>query len=170
MSVKDRTKKLVVVIGVSGTGKSTIGAALANQFQAQFLDADTYHPPENIERMTNGLPLTDEMRAGWLDSLCQAVQCQTKPQIVLACSALKKKYRDAFRRQFNQCTFVLLDVPEAELRARLAARTYHFMPASLLDSQLATLEYPGSDEQDMLVVDGTRSVAEIVADLAKNGS
>lgn len=105
-----------------------------------------------------------------MDTLCQAVKNQTKPEIVLACSALKKKYRDAFRHQFSHCDFVLLDVPEAELRERIAARTSHFMPVNLLDSQLATLEYPDTSEPDMFVLDGTQPIDEIVAQLAKIGS
>lgn len=165
----NRSKRISVVCGVSGVGKSTIGMALACKWEANFLDADDYHPQENIEHMSKGLPLTDEMRAGWLDSICQAIQDHEEDQFVIACSALKMKYRNAFRAHFDRCQFVLLDVSERVLQARMRARTSHFMPVSLLDSQLATLERPGAEESDVYMVDGTLPVNEIIAHLTKIG-
>jgi len=166
----NKSKRISVVCGVSGVGKSTIGMALARQWEANYLDADDFHPPANIEHLSKGLPLTDEMRAGWLDSICQAVHDHEEDQFVIACSALKKKYRDAFRAQFDQCQFVLLDVSEKVLQARMRARTSHFMPVSLLSSQLATLERPDAEESDVHMVDGTLPIKDIIAHLAKIGS
>jgi carbohydrate kinase (thermoresistant glucokinase family) len=166
----NKTKRILVVCGVSGVGKSTVGAKLAHKLDTRFLDADDHHPLENIEHMRSGLPLTDQMRVGWLDAVCLAIQSEHEEQLIVACSALKKKHRDVFRAHFEQCHFVLLDVSENVLRARMAARTAHFMPASLLDSQLATLERPDVKERDVSLMDGTLPVEELVTMLANIGS
>ncbi|WP_424984029.1 gluconokinase [Maritalea sp. S77] len=159
-----------MVCGVSGVAKSTVGAKLAHKLDTQFLDADDHHPMENIDHMRSGLPLTDHMRVGWLDAVCRAIQSEHEEQVIVACSALKKKHRDVFRAHFEQCYFVLLDVSKDVLRTRMAARTAHFMPASLLDSQLATLERPDVKERDVSLMDGTLPVEELMTMLAKFGS
>ena len=137
----------VVVMGVSGSGKSTLGQALSRELDATFLDADDFHPPANVERMAAGIALTDEDRAGWLDALAERLARRVPSErIVLACSALKRRYRDALRRGTPELSLVHLTSAPALLAARLAARQGHYMPATLLPSQLASLEPPQPDE------------------------
>lgn len=126
-----------VVAGVSGSGKTTIGHRLAAARGAAFLDADDFHPPENLAKMRAGIPLDDADRAPWLDRL--AAELAARPRVVLACSALKRRYRDRLREAAPDLHFVILDVPRETLEQRMRERN-HFMPPSLLDSQLATLE------------------------------
>ncbi|QTN22274.1 gluconokinase [Rhizobacter sp. AJA081-3] len=152
----------VVVMGVSGCGKSSLGQALAQALGAGFIEGDRHHPPENVAHMAAGVPLTDADRAGWLatlaDLLAQARQ-DGRPA-VLACSALKRAYRDVLRRA-GPLHFVLMTAPREVLAQRLAARSGHYMPASLLPSQLATLEPPQADEA-AIVVDATRPLPVLV--------
>ena len=152
---------VVFVIGVSGTGKSTIAAALAETKGAAFLDADDFHPPENVEAMRNGVALTDEMRLGWLETVGQTAS-NHKGDVCFACSALKKTYRDILRKNAPGSQFVLLDVARETLQTRMKQRKNHYMPPSLLDSQLATFEFPTASETDVIVVDGELPVGEIV--------
>jgi gluconokinase len=161
------TDPTVVVMGVSGCGKSTVGRALAEARRAVFIDADDLHPPENLARMAAGVPLDDEARAPWLDAVAAAITARSGAgdSVVVACSALRRRYRDVLR-EAGPVQFVLLDASEALLRDRLAERPDHFMPASLLADQLATLERPGPDEPDAMVVDGSRSLDDIVSDVA----
>ena len=136
-------------MGVSGAGKSVVGERLAAALGAPFCEGDTLHPPENVAKMHAGVPLTDADRAPWLDRV--AAWLAEHPAGVVSCSALKRVYRDRLRLAAPDARFVLLDVPEAVLAERLAHRPAHFMPAALLDSQLATLERPGADERAMIV-------------------
>ena len=149
-------------MGVSGCGKSGLGQALAHAIGAEFIEGDGHHPPENVARMAAGVPLTDADRAGWLatlaDLLAQARQ-EGRP-VVLACSALKRTYRDVLRRA-GPLRFVLLTAPREVHAQRLAARSGHYMPASLLPSQLATLEPPQADEA-AIVVDATHTLPFLV--------
>jgi gluconokinase len=133
----------VVVMGVSGSGKTTFGRALAAQLGVRFLDADDFHPPENVARMAAGIPLTDADRGPWLERLAGLL-----PEVstVLACSALKRRYRDRLRAGCPDLRYVFLTAPEAVLAARMAARRDHYMPPSLLRSQLDALEPPEPDE------------------------
>jgi gluconokinase len=150
----------IVVMGVSGCGKTTVGRALADARGAVFIDADDLHPPENVARMAAGVPLDDEARAPWLDAVAAAIAARTEAgdEVVVACSALTRSYRDRLRAA-GPLRFVLLDAPEPVLRERLAERAGHFMPASLLADQLDTLERPGPDEPDAVVVDGSLPIA-----------
>jgi gluconokinase len=137
------------VMGVAGSGKSVIGAALAHALGVDFVEGDEYHPAENVARMAAGIPLTDDDRAGWLRALAARIQ-QSKDAgtgLVMACSALKRSYRDILRAQAPELQFVFLEGPRALIAQRLAGRRGHFMPVSLLDSQFATLEAPSADER-----------------------
>jgi len=140
---------LVVVMGVSGCGKSTVGKLLARQLQAEFLEGDNLHPPRNIERMASGIALTDNDRRDWLLEIAQQLADARAGHhaLVVSCSALKHGYRDMLRAAASQLAFVHLHGSRELLEARLAARPGHFMPGSLLDSQLQTLEPPRTDER-----------------------
>jgi gluconokinase len=127
-------------MGVSGSGKSTIGEPLAGRLGWPFFDADEFHPPENVAKMASGVPLTDADRWPWLALL--NAKLKGEKNAVLACSALKQSYRDALATGLADCRFVHLRGSIELIRARLAERQHRYMPASLLDSQFATLEPP----------------------------
>lgn len=151
---------VVVVMGVSGSGKSTFGTALANAMHARFLDADDLHPPANRRKMAAGMALDDADRRGWLNAVAvwMAKRVEDGEPGVVACSALRRRYRDRLRAAGGAVRFVYLEVPRAELEQRLRSRR-HFMPVTLLDSQLATLEPPGPDEA-ACIVDGAMPLEE----------
>ena len=157
---------LYVVMGVSGSGKSLIGAALARALGIEFVEGDEYHPPENVERMSRGIPLTDDDREGWLRALAMRIReaKDTGTGLVMTCSALKRSYRDVLRAEAGELRFVFLRGPRALIAERLAGRRGHFMPASLLDSQFATLEEPSPDEEAW-VCDIRESPDDLVAAL-----
>src|ERR1700712_3689171 len=140
---------LVVVMGVAGSGKTTVGKLLARRLKAEFLEGDELHPERNIERMAAGIPLTDNDRRDWLGQIAaQLADAHTSQHaLVASCSALKRSYRDTLRSASAKLVFVHLYAEPALLEARLAARTGHYMPASLLASQLETLEMPGADQR-----------------------
>ena len=133
----------LVVMGVSGCGKTTLGKALADRLGASFVDADDLHPPENVEKMRQGQPLTDADRAPWLDLVANTLR--TNAPVVVACSALKRAYR-ARLRQAGEVRFLHPAAPFDVIAARMAARQGHYMPPALLASQFSTLEPPGPDE------------------------
>ena len=139
---------IFVVMGVSGCGKSTVGAKLAAALGVPFLEGDGLHPARNVARMAAGFALSDEDREGWLRSLAERIgqARQARRGLVLSCSALKRSYRDILRRGAADIHFVHLHGEPALLQARMASRTGHYMPMSLLASQLETLEPPGADE------------------------
>jgi gluconokinase len=143
----------VVVMGVSGSGKTTIAESLAERLGWEFTEGDSHHPPANVEKMRAGIPLDDDDRAPWLDQLAGwiAEREEAGKSVVLTCSALKRRYRDRLREGNDSVWFVHVDVPKDELARRMAARTGHYMPASLLDSQLAALEPLGVDEPGVTV-------------------
>jgi gluconokinase len=133
-------------MGVAGSGKTTVGKQLALRLDWEFLDGDDYHPPENIEKMSRGIPLTDADRAGWLDRLAVLItEClqQGRP-VVLACSALKQSYRDRLTVSPGQVRFVYLKGSHELIGSRLLERAGHFMPPGLLESQFKDLEEPGN--------------------------
>ena len=155
---------IVLVMGVSGAGKSTVGRALADALQADFLEADTFHSPANIAKMKSGVPLEDADRWPWLDAIGQALDHSVRQgrRVVLACSALKQAYRDRLldgTKRRGQTVF-LNGAPDL-IAGRLAGRNGHYMPPTLLPSQLATLEAP----KDAIVVDIAREPDVIVAEL-----
>jgi carbohydrate kinase (thermoresistant glucokinase family) len=146
----------IVVMGVSGAGKTTVGSALAERLALRFEDADDLHPDANVAKMAAGTPLDDADRAPWLAVVGDALAAAEEPGMVMACSALKRAYRDAIRARAGDARFVLHTAPAEVLRERIGHRTGHFMPATLLDSQLATLEPLGADESGVTVdVSGT---------------
>lgn len=138
-----------VIMGVAGSGKSTIGAMVARQISAVYLDGDDLHPPSNIAKMSAGVPLNDDDRWPWLAQIADRL-AQTD-QIIIGCSALKRSYRDFMRDRVGDLVFLYLEATRDVLENRMAAREGHFMPLSLLDSQLATLEPPGPDETAIAV-------------------
>lgn len=138
-------------MGVSGAGKSTIAELLAERLELRYVDADDLHPRSNVEKMAAGVPLSDDDRWPWLALVGDALAAASATGLVIACSALKRAYRDAIRKRAPESQFVLLDGSRELLHARLAQRGGHFMPLSLLDSQLATLEHLGSDERGLTV-------------------
>jgi carbohydrate kinase (thermoresistant glucokinase family) len=142
---------LIVVMGVSGSGKSTVGALLADALQVPFTDADDLHPRSNVEKMAVGAPLTDDDRWPWLRLVGRALAEASATGLVVACSALKRSYREAILAEAADTTFVLLSGSRDLLASRIGARKDHFMPASLLDSQLATLEPLGQDEPGVTI-------------------
>ena len=156
--------RIHVVMGVSACGKSTVGRLLAQARAATYLDGDDFHPRENVERMAAGQALTDADRQGWLLALSErlARACAEGEDVVLSCSALKRRYRDQLRQGAPGLSLVFLHGSRELLAARIAARTDHYMPASLLDSQLATLEPPQPDES-ALAFDVQLSAQQIVA-------
>lgn len=131
---------IVLVMGVSGAGKTTIGAALARELGWRFVDADDYHPPGNIAKMAAGVPLTDLDRAPWLEALNAVLK--TADNAVLACSALKQSYRDRLLAGISDFTLVFLAAQFDVVQARLAQRSHAYMPASLLRTQFDILEPP----------------------------
>ncbi|WP_374946730.1 gluconokinase [Agreia sp.] len=154
--------ELVVVGGVSGSGKSTIGALLAQRLEVPFIDADSLHPEANVTKMAAGLPLTDIDRAPWLVRIGEVLSEHDRSGLVLACSALKRSYRDTIRTVEPSTVFVTLSGSHELIAARLAARHGHFMPAALLDSQLAAFE-PLDDDEAGEDVDVAANVDDIVA-------
>lgn len=146
-------KQTIIVMGVSGCGKSTVGEGLAQELGLPFMEGDKLHPASNVEKMTAGTPLTDDDRWPWLDLVgAELRRGNDAGGIVISCSALKKIYRDRLR---NACggplAFVYLEGSEELLTERMGARTGHFMPLSLLQTQLATLEVP-TGEPDVVTV------------------
>lgn len=159
---------IVVVTGVAGSGKTTIGTALARRLGWPFADADTFHSPENIAKMHAGTPLTDADRGPWLAAIAAWIAERSAAGTggVVTCSALKRRYRDVLRDGRDDVCFASLTAPRDVLAARMAHRRGHFMPASLLDSQLAALEplqpgEPGSSIDASTTPDA--AVTEIVA-------
>ena len=151
---------IVVLMGVSGSGKSTIGAALAAALGWTLIDADDLHPPQNVAKMRAGIPLTDDDRWPWLDHVVDELRRITAggTNVVLACSALKQRYRDRLA-QAGDVRFVHLRGDPKTIAARLATRRHRYMPATLLESQFATLEAP----RDAIDIDITASVDAQVA-------
>ena len=155
----------LVFMGVSGCGKSTIAELYAQRTGATLIEADVFHPPANIAKMSAGIPLTDDDRAGWLAVMADRL-AEGKARgeaMVVTCSALKKAYRDRLRQADPDLFFVFLDGSQELLQARLDARKGHFMPPGLLGSQLATLERPNLATERCLHVSISLSPEQICA-------
>ncbi|KQT09426.1 gluconokinase [Ramlibacter sp. Leaf400] len=151
----------VVVMGVSGCGKSAVGEQLAQALGLPLIEGDSFHPPANIDKMSRGLPLDDTDRAGWLDTLGQEL-ARRPAGAVLTCSALKAAYRERLRAAAPGLRFVHLSLTPQQALGRVATRKDHFYPASLVDSQFAALEDPGG-EPGVVVVDASQPMAQVVA-------
>lgn len=162
---------IVVVMGVSGAGKTTVGAALAARLGWEFLDADEFHPAANVAKMAAGTPLTDADRWPWLDRLNEELRARDAKgaSAVLACSALKEAYRARLTVRLREARFVFLRGDLDSIRARMESRRHKYMPASLLQSQFDTLEPPAN----ALEIDAALAVPEaarrIADDLARTG-
>ena len=150
----------IVVMGVSGSGKSTVGAALAQRLRVPFADADDLHPPANIAKMSAGHPLDDDDRYPWLEVIGQWLANHPDGG-VMSCSALKRHYRDQLRRHCRNIEFLHLQGSVEIISRRQASRPGHFMPAALLESQFQTLEPLGPDERG-IAVDVDQSIDDIV--------
>jgi gluconokinase len=143
----------LIVMGVSGSGKTTIAKGLADRLGWRFADGDGFHPPSNVAKMSAGHPLTDEDRWPWLQAIADEIDrvSATGGRVVIACSALKRAYRTVLVHGRDDIRIVYLDGSKELIRARMNARKDHFMPPTLLDSQFATLEPPGPDENPLRV-------------------
>ena len=154
---------VIVVMGVSGCGKSTVGSLLALKLNLPFYDADDYHPTENVEKMAAGLPLNDTDRQGWLEKLNKLLKEQEHLGLILACSALKESYRKILATGLHKrITWVYLKGSYEDIWQRIQARNDHFMPPALLQSQFETLEVPTY----ALEIDIANSPEKIVDDIA----
>ena len=157
---------IVLLMGVAGSGKTTIGQRLADALGGRFEEGDAFHPPANVAKMSRGEPLTDDDRLPWLHAIAAAIgraEAANEPA-VFSCSALKRRYRDILRAASPRLRLVHLAGSEALIRGRLEARRGHFMPPTLLPSQLRILETPDADEHP-IVIDIGRSPETIVADI-----
>lgn len=157
----DTTGTAVVVMGVSGCGKSTVAVLLAEALGWEFADGDEFHPVANVEKMRNGAPLTDEDRRPWLEAIREWVDA-APGDVVVTCSALRRRYRDVLSTARPRVRYVHLDGPDSFIGRRIQQREGHFMPGSLLSSQRATLEALAHDE-DGVVVGVESTPDEIVA-------
>jgi gluconokinase len=157
------TPLAIVVMGVCGCGKSVLGERLARKLGAVFIEGDDFHSPANVQRMAAGMALSDDDRQAWLEALAaQLAGAQASGRgAVLACSALKRRYRDELRRGAPHLRAIHLVGARALLARRMAQRQGHYMPVSLLDSQLATLEAPGADE-DAITLDADAPLDTLV--------
>jgi gluconokinase len=151
----------IVVMGVSGSGKSTVGAALAQRLRVPFADADDFHPEANIAKMTAGEPLNDDDRYPWLEAIGEWLAKRGEDGGVVSCSALKRKYRDQLRLHCADVEFLHLSGSPEVIGKRQASRPGHFMPASLLESQFRTLEPLEPDERG-IVIDVDQNIDSIV--------
>lgn len=159
----EKNKYIFFVMGVSGSGKTTIGELLAKKLEISFFDGDNYHPEANVEKMAHGHPLNDDDRKGWLQRLNELAKEHENKGAVIACSALKKRYRKLLRQGLERITFVYLEGSFELISKRLAERKGHFMPPELLRSQFEALEIPG----DAISVSVAATPTEIVTDIMK---
>lgn len=163
----DRNSLVFIVMGVSGSGKTTVGKLLAQRIGARFVDADDYHSVENKSKMKDGIALSDADRLPWLEKLHKVIAdaVAAKEKLVLACSALKRNYRQLLKGDLDAVEFVFLRVDQKVLTTRLQTRQDHFVDESLLPSQFEALEEPGADEA--LIVNADDDPVAIVENIAR---
>lgn len=159
----DQMASAIVVMGVAGCGKTSVAQAVASRLGGRFIEGDAFHSASNVEKMRRGVGLVDADRWPWLDRLAAELKsaCEQGERVVLACSALKRRYRDRLRIGSPSASFVFLDLPPSEAAKRVGSRSGHFMPDSLVASQFADLESPAG-EHLTLRVDATRPLDAIV--------
>jgi gluconokinase len=159
----DRRPSAIVVMGVSGSGKTSIGEGLSAHLAMPLLEGDQFHPKANIDKMSSGTPLTDDDRWPWLDAIAAAMR-DAPGGVIVTCSSLRRVYRDRLRERAGRpVLFVFLDGSKETIAARLADRKGHFMPPSLLQSQLATLEPPGAGEPGIVRVSIDPPIPAVIA-------
>jgi carbohydrate kinase (thermoresistant glucokinase family) len=165
-----RLPQTLVLTGVSGAGKSTVGRALAERTGAVLVDADDLHPAANVAKMAAGVPLTDEDREPWITRLAEEIRSRAErgERVVLACSALRRAHRAVLSSAADDVVVVHLEVSDAVLAQRLTDRRDHFMPVELLRSQLDDLEHPGPDRA--VVVDGDAPVSDVVDEVVRRAA
>ncbi|AIX75589.1 MAG: gluconokinase [Mixta calida] len=165
MQIKSPSHHVFILMGVSGSGKSAVAYEVSHQLKTAFLDGDFLHPRANIEKMAEGHPLNDSDRQPWLQAVNDAAFAMQRTQAVsiIVCSALKKSYRDILRNGNDNLSFIYLKGEFETIESRLKARKGHFFKPQMLVSQFDTLEEPGADENDVLVVDINHSLPEVVA-------
>ena len=162
--------RIIIVMGVSSSGKSTVGQSIARRLHVSFLDGDGYHPEANVEKMRAGIPLTDEDRWPWLEKLATALHsaAEKKDAAVGACSALKRAYREFLVEKAGEpILFVYLEGTMDVIAQRMAKRQHEYMPTSLLDSQFATLEVPDPQTENVLSLPVTDSVEKLTMAVVK---
>jgi len=163
-------KPLIVVMGVAGSGKTTIASGLAERLGVPFVEGDSLHPAANVKKMAGGVPLTDDDRWPWLEAIGERMEVErvTGHGVVVSCSALKQVYRDCLRKKVHgKVQFILLDGSRELITGRMKQRKGHFMPPALLDSQFATLEKPTPDEH-ALVLDISHAIPALLAEAARS--
>jgi gluconokinase len=163
-------KPLIVVMGVAGSGKTTIASGLAEKLGVPFVEGDSLHPAANVKKMASGIPLTDEDRWPWLEAIGERMEVErvTGHGVVVSCSALRHVYRDCLRKKVNgKVHFILLDGSRELITDRMKQRKGHFMPPALLDSQFATLEKPTPDEH-AVILDISHPVPALLTEAAKS--
>lgn len=161
--------KFIILMGVSGSGKTAIGKALAPAIHAEFIDGDNLHAQRNVDKMAAGIPLTDADRQDWLELIAKVGHKHVSEgtSCIIACSALKKAYRDLLRKNNDSICFVYLQGSFELIHGRISKRSHQYMPSSLLESQFETLEEPQSDEPDVFVVSIDQEIPQIVEEIAK---
>ncbi len=152
--------KNILIMGVSGSGKSTIGKMLAYELNMPFFDADTFHSEANKKKMESGIPLTDLDRIDWLENLNSILVAHRRKNCVLACSALKESYRQLLKKN-NNLDIIYLKISKQTVKSRLEQRKNHFMPASLIDSQFEALEEPN----DVTAIEATNAPRAIISEI-----
>ncbi|MBP2168678.1 gluconokinase [Erwinia toletana] len=165
MTKNSSSHHVFILMGVSGSGKSAVANQVSYQLKSAFLDGDFLHPRANIEKMAEGHALNDDDRRPWLQSLNDAAFAmqRTNDISIIVCSALKKSYRDILRQDNDNLSFIYLQGDFETIESRLKARKGHFFKPQMLVTQFATLEEPGANEPDVLVVDINHSLEEVVA-------
>ncbi len=158
---RHRQSRRILIMGVSGSGKSTIGEAVADKTGCEYIDGDKYHPPENIDKMTKGIPLSDDDRQGWLEALADlfARHREKDESVMIGCSGLKKSYRDVLRQGDPALVILYLDGDYDTILQRMQERQHFFSP-QMLRTQFDTLQPPGSDEA--ISIDISRSFENVI--------